>query len=222
MAVIEADKVLNALQRINWHCKDLTVLQEYLWQQEDPENRKEKLGKKTISELNCLAYTHYDGFDLVAYTTQLDEEINDTWFWCGGHAIRIGNKRIKRSEKIVSELENLSKEVKADRRYLYLLKKILLNYLIDHDEEGFQVMITGKTCTYAGKAVLVIVNDRRFHLLSDERYDSWKEGNDEDYVQRIYKKINCYEYDQVMDAVHTVLHFLKVHDLSVDVPEKWR
>ena len=68
----------------------------------------------------------------------------------------------------------------------------------------------------------MIINDRKFHLLSDERYDSWKESNDEDYVQKIYSKINCYRHDQVMDAVHTALHFLKVHDLSVDVPEKWR
>lgn len=224
MTVVEADKVMEALQLINWHCKDLTVLQTYLWQQEDPDNRKDKLSTKTINGLNRVAFLHY-GVDLISYTTQanalMEHYVCKTYFSFGASKMWFERGKKKVREKN-SELEKLRKEVSDDRKYLYLLKKILLNYLLDHNEEGFQVLVTGKTCTYAGKAVLVIINDRKFHLLSDERYDSWKESNDEDYVQKIYSKINCYRHDQVMDAVHTVLHFLKVHDLSVDVPEKWR
>ena len=225
MTVVEADKVMEALQLINWHCKDLTVLQTYLWQQEDPDRRKDKLSTKTINGLNRVAFLHYGGVDLISYTTQADafmeHYVYNTYFSCGASEVWIERGKKKVREKN-SELEKLRKEVSEDRKYLYLLKKIFLNYLLDHDEEGFQVLVTGKTCTYAGKAILVSVNHRGFHLLSDERYDSWKEGNNEDYVQKTYSKINCYRHEQVMDAVHTVLHFLKVHDLSVDVPEKWR
>lgn len=223
MTVAEADRIVNSLRILNYHCKDLTVLGRYLWQQENLENRKEKLSKKTINDLNNLTCIHYDGFCLWAYTDQSAEEIANTWYFFGSHAIWIGAGDIKRHKRNFSELENLRRDVKEDRRYLYLLKKIFLNYLIDHDEEGFRVEITGKTRTYAGKAILVRVNDRGFHLLSDERYESCKEGDDEkDYTQKIYSKINCYEFRQIKEAVHVIAGYLKARNIRVEIPSKWR
>lgn len=222
-------EVLNAMQLLNRHVKDLKWIKEWLRVCKCPKERcpefKRKQGyRSSLDDMDKAAYEHYG--------VQLNAACNVGYGTADSVPI-IGFDDWDEAEYYIEEessdfvypdtddIEELRSRIKQDYDYIYATKDLFINYfLVNAEKENATANIIKREHRDDGHKTIgveIIISHKsyRFHCRSEHYYDLHPEIPVDESKQEAKFNIYNYSKSEVANAMQIVEEFLKSRNIQL-------
>lgn len=226
------EDVLKALWTMNHHVKDLKYVQDWLWICGRPEERYEKYKRERRDFSSCQIYNDLDevakehyNVDLMASRNVLynpsEVEERDEDGLVDLDFYYVEDTAASFVYPATSNFDALKENVSTDYKYIYRLKRVFLEYIMENQaEEKVSAQVISRIVGKDNQKLVCIQvcttkHTYKFHHGSEVLYNLNPEVPEEEKIGKSKIKIFKFSKNEICNAKKTVEEFLQSRNVSL-------